>query len=103
MILNRTIKLNKQIRAMIIDKFLEQILLEDPRPTIDDPRTAAKIKAREDWMKRRISAQTQLAGILDTFSSVNQLEDLWPELFAFVPQEILDPSKHFHLPKGPAK
>ena len=57
-----------------------------------------KLKALDAWKQQRDSIEQQCVNVLETFSSVNQLSELWPEVLPHVPSYLIDPSKDFQLP-----
>lgn len=57
-----------------------------------------KLKALQEWKERRDGIEQQCMNALETFTSVNQLSDLWPEILPFVPGYLVNPSKEFKLP-----
>lgn len=57
-----------------------------------------KLKALDAWKQQRDGIEQQCVNVLETFSSVNQLSELWPEVLPYVPSYLIDPSKDFQLP-----
>ena len=56
------------------------------------------LKALGAWREYRDSLEQQCMNALETFSTVNQMSELWPEILPFVPKYVIDPSKEFKLP-----
>lgn len=56
------------------------------------------LKALNAWRECRDSIEQQCMNVLETFSTVNQMAELWPEIMPFVPSYVINPSKEFELP-----
>lgn len=96
--LNRTIKLTKPIRKEIAENCRLKWMVQNPRPKCPPPVSGDQLKTLMQWKESRDVIEQQCMNALETFTSVNQLSDLWPEILPFVPGYLVNPSKEFQLP-----
>ena len=95
---NRTIKLTKPIRQGVISNVFITWSNRTPRPEMSRIPEANQLSSLHKWKAEREVLEDQVAAALDTFSTVNQLEELWPAILPFVPSWATDPEKHITLP-----
>lgn len=100
--MNRQIKLNRATRGEIADNVRDAWLLENPRPFLPISPAGQDLKDLENWKTEQVRIRRQTLNALDTFSSVNQLEEMWPAITPFVPGYLVNPEKNLDLPKKAA-
>lgn len=98
--LNRNIKLNPQIRQEMADAVQAAWLAKNPRPTVPIAPTGPQLQALNRWRKGQDEIRRQFLNALNTFQSVNQLEELWPKAMDFVPDYLINPEKFLKLPEA---
>lgn len=96
--LNRTLKLTKPIRQEIAQRVYRKWLSANPKPETPVAMGGDHLKKLNNWREQRDAIERQCINALETFNTVNQISELWPEILPFVPDYLVDPSKYFKLP-----
>ncbi len=97
--MTRTIRLNPQIRRDMAEAIHQAWLKEHPRPKVNRLPTSPEVRVLDAWKADSRAYHQQAVTILATFKSVNELSELWPAAMKFVPTYVLDPARHFKLPR----
>lgn len=62
------------------------------------PMSGENIKQLDEWKTNRDTIEQQCLNALETFTTVNQIQDLWPEAMILVPDYLVEPAKYFKIP-----
>lgn len=62
------------------------------------PMNGEDLKELDGWKNRRDAIEQQCLNALETFTTVNQIHDLWPEALKLVPDYLVEPEKYFRIP-----